>query len=651
MKKVLFLILTVFLGFTLNACIPKPKEAFDHQAFLIEASGQLDLPRETSTHIELPISFVYKERTIELTWYSNKPNVISTLGTVTRPVYESGDSVVTLTVLLQLEGFQFSRTFNVKALKLDALVYFTVTFETMGGSFVNPTQVEENKKLTQPGNPSRVGYTFVSWRIDSINGAVFDFNTNITADITLYAEWSQVVVEVTFLDILYLNDLHGSIEKGTDDLGLAFIANYVNFHRTNNPSGVILLAGGDMFQGSALSNYYLGRSTLEIMNAMNFDAMVLGNHEFDWGIDVVTNYFDGNTSNGEATFPLLGANVFYEGTQNIVQHMQPYTIITRGDTKIGVIGTMGYGLESSIAQSRITGYVFASPVAIIEYYAEYLRTQEDVDFVFALAHDSGNINSQVSQFTGDKKVDIIFNAHSHSRYVTTIGSTTIIQSSSNGKYVGNIRIDLATKNITATNVRTHTSLNTPDPVVKALIDGYKAETDVLFNTLIMRAARYIPTSTLSDWLADLMRKVTDADIAFHNYGGTRDSMASDEAITLGKLYKIFPFDNTIKTVYLDGAIIQNFLNRSSDAYSSTVTTFVPGTLYKVATNDYIFDKIDNPFIYGVNPNFDGTLLRDMVLAELQLQKGVYATFDTTNTILSGHVPNARNRFTYLTLNT
>jgi 2',3'-cyclic-nucleotide 2'-phosphodiesterase (5'-nucleotidase family) len=312
---------------------------------------------------------------------------------------------------------------------------------------------------------------------------------------------------------------------------------------------------------------------------------------------------------------------------------------------------MGYGLESSIAQSRITGYVFASPVAIIEYYAEYLRTQKGVDYVFALSHDSGNINSQVAQFTGNKKVDIIFNAHSHSRYVQTIGSTTIIQSSSNGKYVGNIRIDLTNQTISATNVRTHSSLNTPDPAVKALIDGFKAETDVLFNTPIISSARYIPSSTLSDWLADLMRKVTDADIAFHNYGGTRDSMASGESITLGKLYKIFPFDNTIKTVYLDGAVIQNFLNRSSDAYSTTVTNFVPGTLYKVATNDYIFDKTDNPFIYGSNPNFDGTLLRDMVLSELQLQKNVYASFDTTNPILSGHVPNARNRFTELTLNT
>ncbi|MDX9808129.1 MAG: InlB B-repeat-containing protein [Acholeplasma sp.] len=651
MKKVLVLVFTVLLGLSLTACVENKPKPFDYNAFLLEAAGSLSLPNETDTHLTLPFSLDYQEKSIELTWYTNKPNVISTLGAVVRPVFEAGDTVVTLTVVLNLDGNQFSRNFNVKVLKLAEVIYYTVTFDTQGGTTVNPSQVEANQKVSTPTNPTRVGHTFVAWHVDNLNGAVFDFNTPITQDITLYAEWSKDVIEVNYLDILYLNDFHGSIEKGTDELGLAYIANYVNYYRDNNPDGVVLLAGGDMFQGSALSNYYLGRSTLEMMNAMGFDAMVLGNHEFDWGIDVVTSYFDGNAENGEATFPLLGANVYYESTQNIVQHIEPYTIIERGDIKIGVIGTMGYGLESSIAQSKITGYVFASPVDIIEYYAEYLRTEADVDYVFALAHDSGNINTQVSQFTGNKKVDIIFNAHSHSRYVQTIGSTTIIQSSSNGKYVGNIRIDLNTQSITANNVKTHSSLNTPDPMVKALIDGYKAETDVLFNTPIITAERYIPSSTLSDWLADLMRIVTDSDIAFHNYGGTRDSMASGESITLGKLYKIFPFDNTIKTVYLDGAVIQNFLNRSSDAYSTTVTNFVPGTLYKVATNDYIFDKTDNPFIYGSNPNFDGTLLRDMVLSELQLQKNVYSTFDTTNTILSGQVPNARNRFTALTLNT
>lgn len=648
MKKSFLFLLTLLLGIGLLACDTDKPIEFDSQAYLIEAAKALELPTQTDTHLDLPTTFVYEDKTIELTWYSNNPQVITTLGAVTRPTFEQGDKVVSLTVLLTYEETQFSRSFDITVLKLDQEIYYTVTFDTNGGSLINPTQIKENQKLIAPTNPVRNGYTFIGWHIDTINGALFDFNTSITSNITLVAEWQQDVVVVNYLDILYLNDFHGSIEKGSEELGFAYIANYVNYFRNSNPDGVLLLAGGDMFQGSALSNYYQGRSTLEIMNAMGFDAMTLGNHEFDWGIDVVTNYFDGNPSNGEATFPLLGANVYYQGTQNIVNHIDPYTIIEKGDTKIGIIGTMGYGLESSIAQSKIDGYVFASPADIIGDYAEHLRTVEGVDYVFAMAHDSGDINTTVGNFTGNQRVDIIFNAHSHQRYISNSGNALVIQSSSNGKYVGTIRINLATNEITATNVKTHSSLNTADSAVQDLINTFKAETDVLFNTPIITSARYIPTTTLSDWLADLMRQVTNADIAFHNYGGTRDYISNGESITLGKLYKIFPFDNTIKTVYLDGAVINTFLGKGN-AYSSTITNFQSGTLYKVATNDYLFDKTDNPFIYGTNPNFDGTLLRDMVFHELDLQSDVYSTFDTTNDILSGVSTNPRRSFLSLVL--
>ena len=147
---------------------------------------------------------------------------------------------------------------------------------------------------------------------------------------------------LTYLDIYYLNDFHGAIEKDSPNLGMAYIANYIEQKRLDNPNGTILLAGGDMLQGSALSNYYEGKSTLSIMEEMNFDAMVAGNHEFDWGIDVVTKNFLGDSA---LSFPLLGANIFHQNTNDLVEGIDPYTMITRGDLKVGVIGIMGDGLE------------------------------------------------------------------------------------------------------------------------------------------------------------------------------------------------------------------------------------------------------------------------------------------------------------------
>ena len=124
--------------------------------------------------------------------------------------------------------------------------------------------------------------------------------------------------DIGYLDIYYMNDFHGSIlEDSPDEIGLSNIGNFLISQKEAQPNNTIILAGGDMLQGSALSNYYQGLSTIELMNEMYFDAFTVGNHEFDWGIDVVTSYFDGNDANGEANFPLLGANIFLKNTTTI----------------------------------------------------------------------------------------------------------------------------------------------------------------------------------------------------------------------------------------------------------------------------------------------------------------------------------------------
>ena len=86
--------------------------------------------------------------------------------------------------------------------------------------------------------------------------------------------------------------------------------------------------------------------------------------------------------------------MFFEGTSIIPDGIAPYTIIERDGMKIGIIGTMGYGLERSIATSKIAGYEFADPVPIISEYAYHLRTVENVDIVLVVSHDSGNLNDK-----------------------------------------------------------------------------------------------------------------------------------------------------------------------------------------------------------------------------------------------------------------
>ena len=135
------------------------------------------------------------------------------------------------------------------------------------------------------------------------------------------------LVTEDYLEIYYLNDFHGAITPDGDRMGLAYIANLINTKRIANPDNVLFVVGGDILQGSALSNYYAGLSTINLLNEMGLDAFTIGNHEFDWGLDVIQSYADGNLENGEADFPFLGANIFLEGTMDMPTGIDPYTIV------------------------------------------------------------------------------------------------------------------------------------------------------------------------------------------------------------------------------------------------------------------------------------------------------------------------------------
>jgi len=445
---------------------------------------------------------------------------------------------------------------------------------------------------------------------------------------------------IGFLDIYYLNDFHGSIlEDSPDEMGFANIGNFLITQKEAHPNNTIILAGGDMLQGSALSNYYFGLSTIEMMNEMYFDAFTVGNHEFDWGIEVVTNYFDGNIENGEANYPLLGANVFYKDTTTIPDYIDPYVIIERGDIKIGIIGTIGAGLEYSIATSKIEDYEFASPIQIIKDITYDLRVNHGVDIVLVASHDTGSsLNSQIANGEGDYKIDAIFNGHSHSDYANTSLGVPVIQSGSNGEYVGHVRLEfdnniLINHSVENIGFYDNDELRTPNEIIANIISQYQLETDDLFNTPIISAGEYLSQNDLSMWIARMMRLSTGADIGFQNGGGTRTSLHDGDLITLAVLYQIWPFDNVIKTVYLTGSQIKTQMNYL--IYDTEITNFEDNTLYKVATNDYTFDKTENPFINGTDPFNSGIVLRDLAESELIKQSSVYDLFYFDNQILTG----------------
>lgn len=456
---------------------------------------------------------------------------------------------------------------------------------------------------------------------------------------------SDEVVEQ--LTIYTVNDFHGAIKERASR-----VANYINRNSADKDDETLILSAGDMFQGSAISNLNYGLDMINIMNIIGFDAMALGNHEFDWGLPTILKYFDGDQTNGEADFPLICANVIENDTNQLPANVDEYTIIEQGGLRIGIIGFIAYGIESSIATAMVEDYTFLQPFDIISDCAYELRTEHDVDIVIANGHDSSSsLNQELANLTGDRQIDAIVNGHSHGTYANNLTRNSdkktvpCIQSGSSGSNVGviNLTIDEETKTVSSASCRNQkiTDVSSEDSIVKKYVDDLVAATADVFERVIGTAGKEIGRYEGARWAVNALqeyaeREYNDCDVAFINMGGIRSDafpIAENEAVTVNKMFGIMPFDNALKITTLKGSVIKNLIiygGSGSELVYSQNTVYVEGSQvyinqviidddadYRVATIDYVFDKPEYPFLNGSDTIITGVLFRDIMIDNIE----------------------------------
>ena len=440
------------------------------------------------------------------------------------------------------------------------------------------------------------------------------------------------------IEIVYLNDFHGAILENGSEIGLAKIANFINEKRLENPN-LIFISGGDMLQGSALSNHYHGKSTLKLLDMMGLDLFTIGNHEFDWGIDTVASNFEGHDP--YVSYPLVNANIFKKGTNDLVDNSVPYHIIEKGDVKIGFIGYIGLGLENSITTRFVKDYEFRDPTPIIKYWSNYLRTVEGVEFVVAIGHDGRDYGSytnyELRNLTGDEKVDLIFNGHTHSNYIDfNTGVAPVIQSSNNGRAVGVVEINNVNGVISVNQNKTKNYDKSDDGLfvledieVKNQILEYKAETDEIYGVEIIETKTRLSREDIAKWLTKLIVMRTGVDVATYNSGGVRTHINVGQ-ITVGDLFEVLPFDNIIRSSVVSSGVV--YLEKRYNPYTDHPNIDYQASEYRIATNDYVFDKEDSNYISGMDHiTYDG-YIRDWVIEELKAQAAKGLKFSVDNDI-------------------
>lgn len=535
-----------------------------------------------------------------------------------------------LTAMMVLSLFIIAACENVELITIDFMI---------DGSIYQQVKIDKGSKVERPNDPVKSGYEFDNWYYELEDKVLFDFDQPILYSTTVYGRYELLSESPTEeLTIYYINDLHGAILKEDSSLGLASLANVVLEDKTNNPDSTLFLGGGDLLQGQIISNYYDGASVIDILNDMKMDAFVMGNHEFDWGLEEVTQYFNGKNSI-QANFPLLGANIYKKETNQLADDIDEYVVIEKQGLKIGIIGTIGSGLESSISYPRIKDYEFIDPIEKTASLAKHLRTNEDADIVIAIHHeDDSSYNFDITALKGDSKVDAVFNGHTHNQYAKKLNNKPVLQSGANGANLGKVVLNIENGVVTSSsainlNRSNETRLQTEHPLIKEKVDMYLNEIEHLYDIILVSDNNY-SKDELAYYLTDLMIAFTGADVAVHNFGGTRASINRNEEISYSKLFQISPFDNTIVKVEVLGRDLLNIISGNAASYKSGLQAhdISPSRYYMLATNDYIFGK-SAVLRDSSDVEYTGVTILDMSVEAVENQKNQgYAKFSLSNPI-------------------
>ncbi len=386
--------------------------------------------------------------------------------------------------------------------------------------------------------------------------------------------------------ILHINDFHGFAEPykplGSDLRvgGLPYLATRVKELRQEKPT--LLLSAGDMIQGNNWANLFYGESVIEWMNEMKFDAMVLGNHEFDFGHEVLRKRIS------EATFPVLGANV------NGLNDILPYIMKELTGIKIAIIGIVTEDVPLSTHPRNVVGLKFTSPIETVRKIVETLKN--NVDVILVLSHIG---------FSGDrvlaekvKGIDVIVGGHSHTKIERPqkVGNTLIVQAWEHGKALGVLDLTLKDRRILDVKGRLEEirpERGREDRATSMIVKKYEERMNALLNEKIGEAEVDLDgenvrrrETNLGNFVSDIMRRVSGAEVTLINGGGIRSSIRRGE-VRVKDVYSALPFDNYIVAIKLTGRQIQEALDHGVSGVEDEEGRFpqVSGLTFKYSPSE------------------------------------------------------------------
>lgn len=379
---------------------------------------------------------------------------------------------------------------------------------------------------------------------------------------------------VISLKIIHMNDLHGHIKPALDKTasppsmtgGAAFFGAMVLREKSADPAGSILLSAGDMFQGTPISNVFRGKPVTEIMNYLGFDAMALGNHEFDWG------WSELQKNQAQARFPYLAANLVHKDG-SAPRGIKKFIGLERKGIKIAVIGIITPETTFSTNPKNVRNYTFQQPETVLPGLISEIRNS-GAKLVIVLSHCGLDRDRAIAERVPG--IDIIVGGHSHTAVTPPFiaGKTIIVQAGSWGKYVGVLDLEMEAASgrvlkYSPDNLKTVIAgPDSPaDKKIEGIVQKYSDRIKQEFSRVVGRTKtdllrRPDAESNLGNLICDAMRREAGAQIAFYNSGGIRANIFKGK-VRLEQAYEALPFDDDLVSMDLTGARIREILEHSA----------------------------------------------------------------------------------------
>ncbi len=383
----------------------------------------------------------------------------------------------------------------------------------------------------------------------------------------LAADFSRLV-------ILHTNDTHGYDEYGDGHNGMAVIAS-LKQELESQGYDVLLLDAGDAIQDNNLVNFSKGRSAIQFMNAAGYDAAAIGNHEFDYGQDVLQQLMS------EALFPYVAANILVYATGKTFA--RPYTILQKGDVKVGIVGLTTPQTITSTSPKNVYGLTFLQGRQlwrVTELAVDEMKRQ-GCDLIIALGHlgsepdCTGNRSEDIAEQVDG--IDIVIDGHDHLVKNSYIGSTLLAETGCYTRNIGRITYEDGrwTENMLPFGEYTQEK-----PDVKLLVQTVRDQVNaslgqVVGTSLVNLDGSRVPgvrtmETNAGDFCADALlwqaqkANVLDGpvDASICNGGSIRSGIAPGN-ITRSMLYSMHPYNNQLCIVKITGRKLLEILEAAT----------------------------------------------------------------------------------------